>query len=217
MAKKKAMNNGILTGKRITGKHILYTILTLKSEYGKDVKGLESDSEYIRLQSIVRLNATQTFEYDGIKYAVGGIDSGRKNPAKGLKTLVLSVKGLLRTAKGKVKKAPNGWASLSFRTPEEATECPVCGNPVGLDVDYTKEDGEDGIALSLSLSHGIPSIFFGCTNDSNVTVECRRCNGQRGDRMEKAVRKWYEKLKFDVYDILASEDDTDEDEDEDGE
>jgi 5-methylcytosine-specific restriction endonuclease McrA len=197
MPRAKSKVKTVKTDSVMTGKEVLYKVLTLKADYGQDTDGLESDAEYIELLTMMRANKKQSKVFDGIRYTVGGQDAGRNNPSKGLDVLIKSIRGEMRTPKGKVVKAPTGWAKLTFSSPESGN-CPDCNSPLGLDVRYTKEDGT-GKSPSLSISHAIPRLFFGATNDTNCTVECRKCNGRRADRMPKKVREWYESLVFTVY------------------
>lgn len=202
MAKAKAMTPAIKTGEKITGMEVLYRVMMLKVDYGTDTYSLQNDAEYQQLLTTMRHNKAVSMTHNGIKYTVAGINAGRDNPSKGLDTLINSVDGKKITSTGKISKAPKGWTKLKWRTSRKANKCPACGMSVGIDIKYTViVDGVEtiGKAPSLSLSHAIPSIYFGATDDTNVTIECRRCNGARGDKMPKEVRQWYERLTFDVY------------------
>lgn len=201
MAKAKSSVSGVAMRRTMSGKDVLYKVMTLKLDYGINYEALKMDAEFIALQSIMRLNDEQDMTHDGLKYVVAGPDAGRDNPSKGLEVLIASVKGELISPTGRIVKAPAGWENLKWITPEDATQCPVCNAPVGRGVKILKDDGTIGTSPSLSLSHMIPSIMFGATHDGNVYVECRKCNARRGDRMPKMVRAWYESLKFTVYKV----------------
>jgi hypothetical protein len=194
--------NMVKSQKKITGFTIvnnLYKITT--SATSKDLRDLRNvKSEHYNAQwcfwvSVLQHNTEKHTVIDGVKYALGGVYSGKETPHVSIEEVI------------DPETCPTRLKGIEYHPQSKGRVCGVCGEKIGAKVKYkaidpkVKGKGKGKGLPTLNQSHGVPAILGGSATINNLVVECAYCNKARSMFFDPKVRQWLKKIKFDLYEL----------------
>jgi hypothetical protein len=169
------------------------------SATSKDIRDLRNPKsphynvDWCKWVSVLQHNTEKHTEIAGVKYALGGVYSGKETPHVAIEQVL------------DPETCPTRLKGIEYHPMSTGKVCKSCGEKIGVKVKYKAIDpkvkGKGKGLPTLNQSHGIPCILGGSATINNLVVECAYCNKMRSMFFDPNVRQWLKRVKFDLYEL----------------